>query len=177
MSDRIDGYAAAVFELASAEGEFGRVEQELHSVARAVETSPDLRSALTDPTLPSNRKQAIIDDMVGGRSSRSTANLVGLIAAQNRIGDIGQIAARLSQRSAASRGRQVAEVRSAIELDAATIERLAAALSKQVGAPVEVRMVVDPDVLGGIVARVGDTVIDGSVRSQLESLRQTLQTR
>ncbi len=175
MSERTDGYAQAILEFAKAEGELARVEQELRTIAAAIDDSAELRSALTDPAVPSSRKQSVVDDLVAGRVSRVSANLVGLIAAQNRIGDLAEITRKLSDRIAASHGSRLAEVRSAVPLDGATVERLTAALSKQIGSAVEVRTVVDPDILGGIVARVGDTVIDGSVRSKLESLRQTLQ--
>ncbi|MDH3249302.1 MAG: ATP synthase F1 subunit delta [Acidimicrobiia bacterium] len=175
MSERTDGYAAAILEFATAEGELNRVESELHSIAAAIESNSELRSALTDPAVPAARKQSVIDDLVEGRVSRVTSNLVALIAAQNRMGELGEIARKVSERKAASAGARVAEVRSAVPLDEATVQRLAAALAKQVGAAVEVRTVVDPNIMGGIVARIGDTVIDGSVRSRLQSLRQTLQ--
>lgn len=177
MADRIDGYANAVFEMAQAEGQLARVEPEFYAVARAIDRSPELREALTDPRLPSDRKQSIVDDLVGGRALELTANLVGLVVSQGRAADLAAIAERVSARSAASEGKALAEVRSAIELDEETVERLAAALSKKLGRHVEVRTVVDPAVLGGIVARVGDTVIDGSIARRLSSLRQTLQTR
>ena len=175
--DRIDGYANAVFELAQAEGEVARVEQEIFAVARSIASAPELREALTDPRLPTDRKQSIVDDLVGGRASEVTANLIGLIISQGRAGDLPAIAERLSSRAAAVEGKTVAEVRSAIELDQPTIERLATALTSKLGRAVEVRNVVDPSVVGGIVARVGDTVIDGSIARRLQSLRQTLQTR
>jgi F-type H+-transporting ATPase subunit delta len=68
----------------------------------------------------------------------------------------------------------VAEVRSAIPLDEAIQKRLAEALSKSLGKQVEIKVIIDPDVIGGVVARVGDTVIDGTVRHRLEQLRESL---
>ena len=177
MSERTAGYAAAIYELAKAEGDLARVEGELASVARAIDGSSDLRSTLTDPALPLERKRAIIDDLVGGRASRTTSTAIDMVASLNRIGELGSIATLLAERSAASVGKQLAEVRSAVELDDATVQRLAAALEKQIGTPVEVRTIVDPSIVGGIVTRVGDTVIDGSVRSQLQSLRQALRNQ
>ncbi len=171
MADRIDGYASALFELAQAEGELKKVEREFYSVARAVAGSDELRDTLSDPKLPLDRKHAILDDLVGGRVSGVTVNMLQLVVSQGRASDIPAIAERLAGRAAASAGKQIAEVRSAIELDEATVERLAAALAKATGREVEVRTVVDPSVVGGIVARIGDTVIDGSVRRRLESLR------
>ena len=175
MADRIDGYARAIFALAEAEGDPTRVEREFFTVARSIESSPELREALTDPRLPVERKQAIVDDLVGGRASELTANLVGLVISQGRASELPAIADRLAQQAARSGGKDVAEIRSAIELDPATVERLAAALSRTVGTPVEVRTIVDPTVLGGIIARIGDIVIDGSVHSRLQSLRTALE--
>lgn len=177
MGDRIDGYAAALYELAIAEEESAKVEQEFFSVARSLNSHPKLREALTDPRLPFDRKQAIIDDLVGGRASQVTVNLVSLVVSQGRAGDLPAIADRLAARGAASKGKEVAEVRSAIPLDEATLLRLADALARTAGRPVEVKAIVDPSVVGGIVAQVGDTVIDGSVRRRLQSLRETLKTR
>lgn len=177
MTDRTDGYAAAVVELARAEGELDRTERELLAISHAFGESPEMREALSDPRLPLDRKQSILDDLVGGRASQVTVNVLSLIVAQGRASDLPEIARQVSVKAAASEGAALAEVRSAVPLDDQTIERLSAALSKTMGTPVEVRAVVDPSVVGGIVARIGDTVIDGSVRRRLESLRETLQAR
>jgi F-type H+-transporting ATPase subunit delta len=99
---------------------------------------------------------------------------VNLVVSQGRVSDLGAIADRLGRYKAKLGGGDIAEIRSAIQLDDATVQRLSQALAKAVGRQVEVRTVVDPSVLGGIVARVGDTVIDGSVRNKLESLRTAM---
>jgi F-type H+-transporting ATPase subunit delta len=174
VADRVDAYAAAIFELAGAEGDVSRVEREFYAIARSVESSPELRDALLDPRLPTERKQAVVDDLVGGRASQLTVNLVSLVIAQGRASELGSIADALAQRAARAGGVEVAEIRSAIPLDDATVARLSAALAKAIGRPVEARTIVDPTVMGGVVARVGDTVIDGSVRSRLLSLRAAM---
>ena len=176
MSERIDGYADAAYALASAEGELDRVEGELLTLGRAVSDSTELRSALTSPQLPFDRKESIIRDIVGTHASRVTVNLVSMIVAQGRGGDLPEIATALAKRRASAGGKTLAEVRTAVELDDATVRRLAAALERKTGKAVEVRTVVDPSVMGGIVARVGDTVIDGSVAKRLRSLRETIQS-
>ncbi len=174
MEDRIDGYARAIVELARAEGELDRVEAELYAVARAVEASGELRATLTDLRIPYDRKKAIIEDLVGGRAASVTVNALNLVVAQERAADLPAIADRLSGMAAATAGKEIAAVRSAVPLDEATVARLAAALTKATGTPVEVRVVVDPSLVGGIVARVGDTVFDGSVRRRLDSLKSAL---
>ena len=172
--DRITGYANGVFELARAEGELERVENELLSVAQAVEQSGDLRSSLTDPQLPLEKKQAIVDDLIGGRASSLTVGLVQLIVSQGRASELPTIARAVAESAAASRDKALAEVRSAVPLDDDTVARLAAGLSRATGKSVEVKVIVDPSVIGGIVARVGDVVIDGSLARRVESVRQAV---
>lgn len=173
-ADRIRGFAAGLFEIARAEGELDRVERELFQVARALDGSEELRNALSDQALPTDRKKAIVHDLLGGRASNVTVAAVDFVVATGHGRDLSKIADGLATAAAAARSREVAEVRSAVELDDATVRRLEASLGRATGKQVEVKVVVDPSVVGGIVARVGDTVIDGSVRSRLDSLRQAL---
>lgn len=175
--DRVSGYAAGILEIARAEGVLERVESELYELGRQIEGSPELRSALTDPQIPFDRKRAIVSDLLEGRASPLTASLVEFLIGRDLGGDLGELATELARQSAAARNRQLAEIRSAIPLDPQTVDSLAAALSRATGTQVEVRTVVDPSIVGGIVARVGDTVIDGSVASKLESLRNVLLAR
>lgn len=177
MADRISGYASGIFELATAEGEVERVESELFTVAQAVSGSAELRSSLTDPRLPHDRKQSIVDDLIGGRASSLTVGLVNLMVSQGRISELSDIARSLMETAAASRDSAVAEVRTAVALDDETIARLASALGEATGRSVEVKVIVDPSVIGGVVARVGDTVIDGSLARRFDSVRQTVKSR
>jgi F-type H+-transporting ATPase subunit delta len=177
MSDRIEGYAEAIFAIADAEGSLETVESELFTIARGIEASPELTDALADPRLPVERKEAILSDLVEGKASVLTAALVRFVAGLGRARELPAIADAFVAHAAEYRNRAVAEVRSAIPLDAETLQRLEEALGKATGKTVEVKLVVDPQVVGGVVATVGDTVIDGSVRHRLESLRQTLKSR
>jgi F-type H+-transporting ATPase subunit delta len=174
--DRINGYAQGIFEMARAEGQLERVEDELLAVARAFETAPELRSNLTDPQIPIDKKQGIIDELLGGRASTLTVGVIQLLVSQNRVSDLPAIATAVAAAAAASRDKELAEVRSAVPLDDETIERIAAALGRATGRTVEVKVVVDPDLIGGVVARVGDTVIDGSIAKRLDSLRQAVRS-
>jgi F-type H+-transporting ATPase subunit delta len=177
VEDRIAGYANGLLELAKAEGQLERVENELFTVGQAVETSSELRATLTDPRLPLEKKQEIIDELLGGRASSLTVGLVQFIVGQGRASELPSIAKALVDKAAASRSKAVAEVRSAVPLDDETVERLAAALGKATGKSVEVHVIVDESVVGGLVARVGDTVIDGSIARRIDSLRQSVRSR
>ena len=177
MDDRVMGYASAVLELARAEDQLVRVETELLAIGQALEKSADLRSTLTDPQLPVERKHAIVDELIGTRASTLTVGLIQFIVGQGRSSEIPAIVKAFVEKAVESRDRAVAEVRSAVALDDATIERLAAALGRATGKRVEVKVIVDDSIIGGIVARVGDVVIDGTLAHAMGELRQTVLSR
>jgi F-type H+-transporting ATPase subunit delta len=177
MDERISGYASAILDLARAEGELDRVEGEFLVLGQALEKSADLRATLTDPQLPLEKKRGVIDELIGSRASSLTVGLVQFIVSQGRSSEIPSIAKAFVEKAVESRDRVVAEVRSAVPLEPETIERLAAALGKATGKRVEVKVVVDESVMGGIVARVGDVVIDGTIANAIGELRQAVLSR
>ncbi len=174
MSDRVEGYATAMFEVARAEGILDRVERELFGLLHVLESNEELRRTLTDAAIPPERRQAIVEDLLGDRFLPLTASLVSFVVSTGRARDLPAIIQKLVERSAAEREHAVAEVRSAIPLSDDQKDRLAKALSDNLGQQVEVKVIVDPDVLGGIVARVGDIVIDGTVRHRLDQLKEAI---
>jgi F-type H+-transporting ATPase subunit delta len=177
VKERIAGYANGILEIAKAEGALERVENELFAIAQALDTSAELRSRLTDPQLPSGKKQSIIDDLLGARASSLTVGLVQFVVGQGRASELPTISRALVELAAESRDRAVAEVRSAVPLDDETVSRLAAALGRATGKTLEVKVIVDETIIGGIVARIGDTVIDGSIARRVDSFRQVVQSR
>jgi F-type H+-transporting ATPase subunit delta len=176
VADRVSAYASAIFDLAMAEDELETVEKQLFVIARTLRTSDTLRDSLANPQLPIDRRQGIIDDLLGSRASTLTHGLVSFLVGQDRASDLPEIVDRFVEIAAESRSKAVAEIRSALPLDEATVDRLAAALSRVTGKSLEVKTIVDPAVVGGILARVGDTVIDGSVARRLAELREVLKT-
>jgi F-type H+-transporting ATPase subunit delta len=173
-TDRIGAYADAMFEVARAEGNLAEVEDELFRFARAYEGSDELRDALTDPHIPASMRQQIVEDLLGPRATHVTTALVSMVVAVGRARELPTIIDSLVRMSAAAQKKAVAEVRSAVELTDDQRRRLADAIEKATGKSVEVKVIVDPSVLGGLVTTVGDTVIDGSVRTRLEQLKNTL---
>ena len=172
MSQRTDAYAAALLEIARAEGSLETVEDELFRVARTIEGNDQLRSVLTDQAVPVDRRQGIVEDLLAGKATPITTALVSFVVGAGRGRDLPAIIDKLVEDAAEERKQAVAEVRSAIPLTDDQRSRLAQALSKATGKQVTVKLVVDPSVLGGIVARIGDTVIDGTVRHRLEQLKE-----
>jgi len=174
MPDRIDGYAQGIFEIARAEGSLDKVENELFQFSQVFEGNEQLREKLTDQSLPVEKRQAIVEDLLGQKASPLTVNVISFVVGAGRARDLPEIVNRLVQRAAAERQREVAEVRSAVTLDAEQQRRLTEALEKSTGKKIELKVIRDPAVIGGLVARVGDTVIDGTVRRRLEQLRESL---
>ncbi|HEX9681864.1 MAG TPA: ATP synthase F1 subunit delta [Acidimicrobiales bacterium] len=172
MSDeRIDGYATALFAVAKVEGTLLEVEDELFRFARTFESSDELRATLTDANVPVDRRQQIIEDLLGSKASPTTTAVLSFVVGAGRARDLPAICDALVERAASERSSVVADVRSAIDLPPEVVQRLAAALGTTTGRQVEVKVIVDPTVVGGLVATVGDTVIDGSVRRRLELIR------
>jgi F-type H+-transporting ATPase subunit delta len=169
--DRTMAYAEALFSVARAEGTLEEVEDELFRFSQTLQGSDELREALTDPAIPASRRQQIVEDLLGDKASSTTTALVSMVVGTGRARELPDIIRRLVEMSAAAANKEVAEVRSAVPLNDDQRHRLAKALYKATGKDVEVKVVVDPSVLGGIVAQVGDTVIDGTVRSRLDQLR------
>ena len=175
MSDasRINAYANGLFEVAQAEGIVERVEDELFKVARTFEASDELRSTLTDLAIPIERRAGVVEELLAKKAAPLTTASVSFIVAAGRAHELPAIVDAFVAKAADARAEVVAEVRSAYPLDADQQSRLAEALSKATKKKVSVKVIIDPSVLGGVVARVGDTVIDGSVRSRLEQLRES----
>jgi F-type H+-transporting ATPase subunit delta len=172
--DRNDAYAAALFEVAQGEKDLSRVEDELFTVANRVRDNDALRDALTDQSLPVDLRQGIVEDLLGGRASATTTNLVSMIVGGGRAKDLPSIIEKFLEKAAGSRSETLAEVISAVPLEGDQEQRLTEALSKKFKRRVSLKVTVDPSIQGGLIVRTGDTVIDGSVRSRLEQLKNTL---
>ncbi len=170
--DRITHYAEAVLAVAEAEDVTGEVEDELFRFARTMEGNDELRMTLTDRTIPVARRQQIVEDLLDGPATRATAALVSMLVAAGRASELGRIADRAVQLGAERRKRAVAEVRSVVELSPDQQSRLAAALKQATGRDVEIRVIVDDTLMGGLLVQIDDEVIDGTVRTRLKQLRE-----
>jgi len=175
MSDaRIQGYARALFEIARAEGTLDEVEDELFRFARSYESSDELRSALTDDQVPAEKRQAIIEDLLGGKATSTTTQLVSMVVGSGRGRELPAIVDQLVQRAAGTKDLAVAEVRTAVALSSDQQDRIKAALENATGSSINLKAIVDPSVLGGVVATIGDTVIDDTVRTRIDQLKSRL---
>ena len=131
-----------------------------------------MRDALTDPRLPASRKQSIVNDLLGPRTSPVTTAAISLLVAAGHGRHLGEIASTMAELAAEAEGGVLAEVRSAIELDPGLVDRLEEAVSRVIGRRVQAKVLVDPSLLGGVVVKVGDRLFDGTIKSRFDELRE-----
>ncbi len=174
VRSRIGGYADRVLAEITDLTQVDAIEDELFGFARAVEAHPELRRSLIDPGLPLAVRTAVLGDVLKGRTRPETERMLSYVLRAGHIRDLVSLLDWLVEMAAAERGRRVAEVRSISDLDSSQREQLAAALTRSVGRPVEVRVVTDSELIGGMVVSIGDMVIDGTVRHRLDMLREAL---
>ena len=167
--DPTRAYAAAVLAIAEGEDAVEVALSELQAVAQAVEGSDQLRTLLTDQQLPLGRRLGAVDGELLAAAHPVTRTALAMLLAAERAGDLPAVVEAV--RELAASDRALAEVRTAVELDEPRRRALTDALVRATGRELEVRFVVDPEVVGGVRATVGDTVIDGSLLKRMADLR------
>jgi F-type H+-transporting ATPase subunit delta len=166
-------YARAVFELARDAGAFAPWSQRLALAAGAVQNG-DVRRLLEDPRRTPKAQVELLLELCGEPHAPDLSNFLRTLADNGRLGVLPEIAAAFEALRAEAEGRIEVEVRSAQDLDERTRAALKAALERRLERTVELRNVIDPDLIGGAVIRAGDLVIDGSVHGRLEGLAVAL---
>ena len=173
MSDeKIQSYAQAILAVASAESNAAQIEDEIYRFSQVLQSSEELKSTLSDASIPSTRRQQIVEDLLDGQATRTTVALISMIVAAGMGSDIKAIADRVVGLGAESRDKAVAEVYSVVDLSSDQQQRLAAALKSATGKDVEMKVIIDESVMGGLLVQIEDEVIDGTVRTRLKQLRE-----
>jgi F-type H+-transporting ATPase subunit delta len=165
-------YAQAVFEIALEKKELDRWQADLQKVAAAV-SDVDFLAALESPKIKFEDKSRFLTERLG-EIDPLALNLALLLVSRSGIGLIGEIAAEYKRLLDAHRGIKAADVITALPLDAKDEEKLETRLGDLVDAKVELKSRVDPEILGGIIVRVGGKLLDGSTRSKLTALKKEL---
>lgn len=173
-TERADGYATAILGPVRDNDGLGDVEDDLFRFSRVVLGAENLLEALTDVRTPVQARRGLVHDLLSSKAAEASTRLATYAVTVSRPRDYVALLTALVERVAEESQRRVAEVRAAIELTDEEQQRLGAALGRILGHDVDVRVVVDRSVLGGFVASVGDSVVDGSVRHRLEKLRERL---
>jgi F-type H+-transporting ATPase subunit delta len=168
-------YASALYELASETKAVAAVEGDLARLGEALTATPDLAALIRNPQIGrdvAGRAMAAIGDLLG--LSPLTQKFLGVLAGNRRLGKLPEIVRAFAAIAAAARGEVTAEVTSAHPLSAAQLKELAAKLKAREGKDVSILANVDPDLLGGLVVRIGSTQIDSSIRTRLNTLAHAM---
>lgn len=172
MKALAERYAAALVDVALANHQADQVKQELAQFAGMMRESPDLHAFLSNPSIARAAKHSAVEALVARMgASRTLRNYLFVIVDQRRAAMLGEIEQAFTRLLDTRQGVTQAKVSSASALTAQEQAELAAALTKLTGQRVLAQYTTDPALIGGAVVRIGSTIYDGSVRTQLERLR------
>ena len=155
-------------------GHLDNVEDELFRFGRILRAQDDLRGLLDEQSVPAERRVGLLNDVLGTKVDPATLGLLDQAVRSGRKRTIELAIDDLLERTAELRGQSIADVTSAVVLTDAQEERLSAALSRLYDRTITVRTLIDPSVQGGLVVRVGNEIIDGSVAHRLAVVRAEL---
>jgi F-type H+-transporting ATPase subunit delta len=166
-------YAKAAFEYARERGELGVWSEQLATVA-AVSAADGMESVLNNPSLTDAEQARMLNDVCGDATGSAVKNFVSILASNKRLALLPEISSLFELFKANQEQSIDVEVISAFDLAEETAERLAKALGKKLERDVKVSTSTDRDLLGGVLIRAGDLVIDGSVRGRLNKLAEAM---
>lgn len=166
-------YARAMLEIAREAGTAREMRRELETAAATLASHPPLQRALLHPALPAERKRRLIAAVFAG-GSPLVQRALDLVASRGRLALLPEIAAEYGRALLASEGIEAAEVVSAQPLAAPEAARIREALIAATGKGIELKTSVDPDLLGGVLVRIGGRHYDGSLRGRLAELKRHL---
>ena len=168
-------YAKALLQIGIDDGNYERLGREVRALARAIRSSLELAQALSNPAFPRAERENVLRAVLQRLgASQMVVNFARLLLERERTAALPDISRELDVMIDARAGRVTAQVTSAAPLDAAQRDRLTRALEQMSGKKVDVQIAQDPALLGGVIAKLGDTVYDGSLRTQLENMRRSL---
>ena len=167
-------YVTALFNAASKAGLIDRVESDLGLVSYTFESLPELFESIVSPVVPNKTKREIVRSIFEGKVEAITLDYLYLLIDKHREEAISQTEEIYILLANEARGMTTADVTTAIDLDKTLETALAAKLSKITGKKVSLNLAVDPAIIGGVMVKIGDRVIDGSIKGQLAALREML---
>jgi F-type H+-transporting ATPase subunit delta len=171
MEEIAEVYARALFEAAKENGVLDRVHDELAEFGDALDESQDLQVFFYSPYFTSEEKKEGVRRIVADADER-TLNFLELLAERHRVPVLPRIRRDFERLWADEHKLLPVTVTSAVELDEAVVQRIGDEIGRQTGRRVQLARQVDPSILGGFVVRVGNAILDASIRNRLEQLRK-----
>ncbi len=171
-------YAKALFAVGKEEGKLEEYNDALQGVAELYASGADLADALTNPLYPLDVREKVMEGIVASMGvEKIMANFLNLLVEKKRAGILPEIAEEFQAMVDEEKNVSHGSVVSAVELSAELQAKVQATLEKLTGKTVELTTSIDPSIIGGIVAKVGDLELDGSIRTQLASLKDSIKGR
>ncbi len=168
-------YGTALADVVLKNGETDNVKAELKMWEEMIASNADLHSAFKNPSIAHLDKEKVLESLIAkARPSRTTANFLRILLRNGRITDILEINAKFASVIEERSGRVAADVVTARELSDSQKQELRLNLEKLTGKQVQMVFEIDQNIIGGVVTRVGSTIYDGSVRTQLENLKEQM---
>jgi F-type H+-transporting ATPase subunit delta len=166
-----DVYAKALLGAGQKSGNTDSMLAGLDSVVGVVNQLPKLRDSLESPRISNEAKQALLQKAFGGKLDKDLLNFLKIVGTKGRFDCLNQINDSATKLYDEMTGNVMAEIITADAVDDSVANNIASQLEKALGKKVMVKTTVDPDLIGGMVVRIGDTIHDGSIRSQLNQVR------
>jgi len=168
-------YAAALADVVIAQGEAREVQEELNTWAQMMEANSSLLEVFRNPTIPYEQKRKVLNTLIARTGVRpTTANFLQVLLQNHRLAELNEINKKFAQVFDERSGVVSAQVTTARTLPESTRETLRAQLGIMTGRKVRLDFAVDEELIGGVMTRIGSTVYDGSVRTQLQQIKQKM---
>ena len=171
-------YSKALFSVAKEEGSFEQYSQALHELRSLFISNPELMDALTNPLYPMDAKEKVMAAITDSMAvDKIMVNFMGLLVQKKRAEILPEIAEEFQAMVNEENNIVHGSVVSAVEMDSDLQSKVQTTLEKLTGKKVELSTSVDPSIIGGIIAKVGDLVLDGSIKAQLAGLNDSIKGR
>ena len=168
-------YATALADVLMARGEAHEVQEELAAWERMMQSNPQLQEVFSNPTIPYDQKQKVLATLITRTRVRpTTANFLQVLLQNQRLTELSEVNKRLAQVLDERSGIVSAQVTTARPVPESAQAALQTKLIQMTGKAVRLSFTTDEDLIGGLVTRIGSTIYDGSVRNQLQQVRERL---
>jgi F-type H+-transporting ATPase subunit delta len=168
-------YAVALADVVISRGEAQEVREELASWDTLMRSNVELLEVFRHPTIPYEQKRGVLDELIRrSRPSPTTANFLRVLLQNHRLAELSEVSTQFAQELDRRAGVVNAQVTTARPLPADAQEALRVRLGELTGSRVRLQFEVDDELIGGVVTRIGSTLYDGSVRGQLQQIRQRM---
>lgn len=167
-------YATALFDLAASEGAMAKYEEEVKVIVKALHDTPDFMAVLNDHKVTKEDKVRLVESIFDGKASNPIVGLLVLLIKKGRQGQILEVLEGFLERVKEESGIVKAVVTSAVPLKEAQLNAIKEKLEANTKSKIELETIVDTSIIAGLVIRVGDKVVDASVRGEMQTLKQQL---